>query len=111
MRDFFAATVFYTLSVLLFAVMLIDYVIWVGKSILSGCNLGVVGTAQGLLSARFFAHNLGTGDDRPANRLMMALPGISPNRSSLADSHSASTARWERRLKGSAHGTAMQLQS
>ena len=72
------AAVFYVLSILLFPVSLIGYVIWVGKSILSGRGSGVSGTAQGPLSARFFEHGLGTREDEPAARLMMVVPGVPP---------------------------------
>jgi methyltransferase (TIGR00027 family) len=77
-RDRIAATVFYILSVLLFPVTLIGYVIWVGKGIFTGHASGVSATAQGPLSARWFEHNLGTRQDEPANRLMMILPGVPP---------------------------------
>jgi len=77
-RGRIAATVFYTLSVLLFPVTLIGYVIWVGKAFLAGRTSGVSGTAQGPLSARWFQHNLGVRRDEPANRLMMVLPGVPP---------------------------------
>jgi methyltransferase (TIGR00027 family) len=73
-----AATVYYLLSILLFPITLIGYVIWVGKSILAGRGSGVSGTAQGPLSARFFEHRLGTREDEPANRLMMVLPNVPP---------------------------------
>jgi len=75
-RDPIAATVFYILSVLLFPVTLIGYVIWVGKALLAGRTSGVSGTAQGPLSARWFQHNLGTRRDEAANRLMLVLPGV-----------------------------------
>jgi hypothetical protein len=78
MRDRIAATGYYILSVLLFPVTLIGYVIWVGKGILTGRGSGVSGTAQGPLSARWFEHDLGTRRDDPANRLPMVVPGISP---------------------------------
>lgn len=77
MRDLIAATVFYILSVLLFPVTLLGYVIWTG-SLLAGRGSGVSATAQGPLSARWFEHNLGTREDEPANRLMMVLPGVPP---------------------------------
>jgi methyltransferase (TIGR00027 family) len=73
---FVAAAVYYLLYVLLFPVTLIGYMIWFGKSILSGRGSGVSGTAQGSLSARFFEHKLGTREDEPANRLMMVLPNV-----------------------------------
>ncbi len=75
-RGLIAAAVFYILSVLLFPVTLIGYVIWVGKAILTGRGSGVSGTAQGPLSARWFMHNLGTREDEPSNQLMMVLPGV-----------------------------------
>ena len=52
--------------------------IWVGGALLGGRGSGVSGTAQGPLSARFFAHELGTRQDEPAKRLMMALPNVPP---------------------------------
>ncbi|MFN8443493.1 MAG: SAM-dependent methyltransferase [Caldilineaceae bacterium] len=78
MRTFFAATVFYLLNIVLFPVTLLGYVIWVGKLLLIGRRSGVSGTAQGPLSARWFMHNLGTRQDEAANRLLLAVPGISP---------------------------------
>jgi hypothetical protein len=60
MRDLIAATVFNILSVLLFPVTLVGYVLWIGKTYLAGRTSGVSGTAQGPLSARWFEHNLGT---------------------------------------------------
>jgi methyltransferase (TIGR00027 family) len=78
MRDLIAATVFNILSVLLFPVTLVGYVLWIGKTYLAGRTSGVSGTAQGPLSARWFEHNLGTRVDEPANRLMMVLPGVPP---------------------------------
>jgi methyltransferase (TIGR00027 family) len=77
-RDLVAAIAYNIFSILLFPITLIGYVIWVGGAILSGRGSGVSGTAQGPLSARFFEHKLGTRQDEPANRLMMALPNIPP---------------------------------
>jgi len=77
-RELIAAIVFYMLSILLFPVTLIGYVIWVGKTILTGRGSGVSRTAQGPLSIRWFMHHLGTREDEPSNRLMMVLPGVSP---------------------------------
>jgi hypothetical protein len=74
-RDPIATTVFYILSVLLFPVTLLGYVIWTG-SLLAGRRSGVSATAQGPLSARWFEHNLGAREDQPADRLMMVLPGV-----------------------------------
>ena len=70
--------VFYFLSVLLFPVTLLGYVIWVGKIVLTGRKSGVSATAQGPLAARFTEHKLGTRLDEPANRLMLALPNVPP---------------------------------
>src|SRR5512145_125852 len=78
MRDFIAATVYYIISILLFPVSLLGYVIWVGKGFLTGNPSGVSVTAQGPLSARWFMHNLGTRQDEPANRLMALVPSVSP---------------------------------
>jgi methyltransferase (TIGR00027 family) len=77
-HDLIAATIFYILSVLLFPIMLIGYIIWIGKAYLAGRKSGVSVTAQGPLSARWIEHNLGTRRDEPANRLMMVLPNVSP---------------------------------
>jgi methyltransferase (TIGR00027 family) len=73
-----AAAVFYILSILLFPVTLVGYIIWIGKGILSKNTSGVSATAQGPLSARWGEHNLGTRPDEPANRLMPLLPGVPP---------------------------------
>jgi methyltransferase (TIGR00027 family) len=77
-RNLLAATIYNFLSLLLFPVTLLDYVIWVGQALLTWRGSGVSGTAQGPLSARFFEHKLGTREDEPANRLMMALPNVPP---------------------------------
>jgi hypothetical protein len=50
-RDPIAATTFYTVCVLLFPVMLVGYVLWVGNAYVGRAS-GVSGTAQGPLSAR-----------------------------------------------------------
>jgi methyltransferase (TIGR00027 family) len=73
-----AAAVFYLLSLLLFPVSLLGYVIWIGKGILGGKTPGVSATAQGPLAARWTEHNLGTRPDEPANRLLPLLPGVPP---------------------------------
>ncbi len=72
-----AALVFYTLSLLLFPIMLLGYVIWIGKMYLVGHSSGVSMTAQGPLSARWLEHVLGARQDEAAARLLMAVPGIS----------------------------------
>jgi O-methyltransferase involved in polyketide biosynthesis len=55
--------------------ILLGYIVWVGKSIVSGRS-GVSGTAQGPLSARFSEHNFGTRHDPAADRLIRVLPGV-----------------------------------
>ncbi|MBV8180432.1 MAG: class I SAM-dependent methyltransferase, partial [Mycobacterium sp.] len=55
--------------------ILIGYIVWVGKAIATGRS-GVSGTAQGPLTARFFEHNVGTRQDEAADRLLRALPGV-----------------------------------
>lgn len=77
-RDPTAAAVFYILYILLLPVTVVGYVLWVGKALLAGLGSGVSGTAQGSLSARYFEHHLGTRRDEPSNRLLTALPGVSP---------------------------------
>lgn len=77
MRPLLAAGVFYLLSVLLFPVTLLGYVLWTG-SLLARRGSGVSATAQGPLSARWFEHQLGTRKDEPADRLMRVLPGVPP---------------------------------
>lgn len=76
-RDPLAVIVFYTVCVLLIPVLLLGYVLWVGK-IYAGRRSGVSGTAQGPLAARWFQHQLGMRRDEAANRLLMVLPGVSP---------------------------------
>jgi methyltransferase (TIGR00027 family) len=77
-RDLLAAPVFSVLSVLLFPVTLLGYVIWVGKTLFTGRGSGVSRTAQGPLSIRWFMHRLGTRQDEPSNRLLLLLPGVPP---------------------------------
>lgn len=77
MRRFIAATVFYTLNIVLSPVTLLGYIIWTG-SLLVKRGSGISATAQGPLSARWFEHNLGTRKDEPAARLMAVLPGVPP---------------------------------
>ncbi len=71
-----AAAAFYGINALLFPVTLTGYVLWLGK-VVTGRGTGVSGTAQGPLSTRYFEHKLGTREDEPAARLMMAVPGVS----------------------------------
>ena len=76
-RDLIASAAFHILSILLFPVSLIGYLIVIGKGLLSWGRSGVSATAQGPLSARWAEHNLGTRKDEAANRLMLQLPGVS----------------------------------
>ena len=77
MRKFVAASIFYLLTILLFPVTLLGYVIWIGR-LLTQRQSGVSATAQGPLSARWVQHQLGTRRDEAAHRLLMVLPGVSP---------------------------------
>lgn len=77
MRKLVAAPVYYLLTVLLFPVTLLGYVIWIAR-LLIGRRSGVSATAQGPLSARWVQHQLGTRHDEGAQRLLMVLPGVSP---------------------------------
>lgn len=77
-RDVFSAAVFYLLSILLFPVMLLGYLIWIGKGIIAGNKAGVSATAQGPLFTRWLQHRLGVRRDEAANRLLPLLPGIPP---------------------------------
>lgn len=76
-HDPIAAIVYYIVYILLLPVMLVGYVLWVGK-LYAGRRSGVSATAQGPLSARWFQHQLGTRRDVPAHRLLMVLPSVSP---------------------------------
>ncbi len=78
MSNSLRAIVFSIISILLFPVTLIGYVIWIGKILVSGRGSGVSSTAQAPLVGRWGLHNLGTRRDEASNRLMMVLPGISP---------------------------------
>jgi O-methyltransferase involved in polyketide biosynthesis len=73
-----AAAVFYIISVLLFPISALGYLLWIVKLLLVGRSSGVSLTAQGPLSARWLQHHLGIRRDEPANRLMMVVPGVSP---------------------------------
>ncbi|MFN8488593.1 MAG: SAM-dependent methyltransferase [Caldilineaceae bacterium] len=71
-----AAIIFYVLSVLLFPISLLGYLIWVGKITLAKNKTGVSQTAQGPLFGRWFMHKLGIRPDEPSHRLLPLLPGI-----------------------------------
>jgi O-methyltransferase involved in polyketide biosynthesis len=66
---------FYFLCTLMSPVIVVGYILWVGKLFAAGRS-GVSATAQGPLSARFSEHNFGTRQDEAADRLMRALPGV-----------------------------------
>ena len=66
---------FYLLCTLMSPVILVGYLVWVGKLFVTGRS-GESATAQGPLSARFSEHNFGTRYDEAADRLMRALPGV-----------------------------------
>lgn len=70
-----APAIFYAVSVALAPVAVVGYLAWVGSLVIRRKS-GVSATAQGPLSARWLAHNLGTRLDEPAQRLMGALPGV-----------------------------------
>ncbi len=77
MHNPIAAVIFYIINIILFPLILVGYVLWVGKAY-AGRKSSVSGTAQGPLSARWFQHHLGIRQDDAANRLMMLLPSVSP---------------------------------
>jgi methyltransferase (TIGR00027 family) len=77
-RDVVAALVFYILSVLLFPVSLLGYVILIAYLLTAGRKSGVSISAQGPLSARWSQHYLGVRQDEAAYRLMTALLGSFP---------------------------------
>ncbi len=78
MTDSIAAIVYYLISILLFPVSLLGYVIWVGKGLATWGKSGVSGTAQGPLTARAAMHNMGVRQDDAAYRLLLVLPGVPP---------------------------------
>ncbi|HEV7962046.1 MAG TPA: SAM-dependent methyltransferase [Actinoplanes sp.] len=75
MRKLGSAVAYYVLCTLMSPLILIGYIVWVGKTIATGRS-GVSGTAQGPLTARFSEHNFGTRQDEAADRLIRALPGV-----------------------------------
>ncbi len=78
MSNLVRTIIFTIISILLFPVTLIGYVIWIGKILVSGRGSGVSSTAQAPLVGRWGLHNLGPRRAEASNRLMMVLPGISP---------------------------------
>jgi methyltransferase (TIGR00027 family) len=77
MRKLVSAVAYYSLCTLMSPLILIGYIVWVGKTIATGRS-GVSGTAQGPLTARFSEHNFGTRQDEAADRLIRVLPGVPP---------------------------------
>jgi methyltransferase (TIGR00027 family) len=71
-----AAAVYYLINILLFPITLIGYVI-MSVSFFAGRKSSASGTALAPLTGRWLFHNLGTRQDEPANRLMMAMSGFS----------------------------------
>jgi len=71
-----AALAFNALSILMFPVMLVGYVIWVGGIMLRRQGSGVSATAQGPLTVRYTEHNVGTREDEAANRLLPVVPSV-----------------------------------
>jgi methyltransferase (TIGR00027 family) len=71
-----AVAVYYLLNILLFPITLIGYVL-MSVSFVAGRKSAVSGTALAPLTGRWLLHNLGTRPDEPANRLMMAMAGVS----------------------------------
>lgn len=70
-----AAFVYYLLNILLFPFTLIGYVV-MSVSFYAGRKSAVSGTALSPLTGRWLLHNLGSRQDEPANRLMMAMAGL-----------------------------------
>jgi methyltransferase (TIGR00027 family) len=70
-----AAAVYYLLNILLFPITLIGYVL-MSVSFYAGRKSSVSGTALAPLTGRWLLHNLGSRQDEPANRLMMAMAGL-----------------------------------
>jgi methyltransferase (TIGR00027 family) len=71
-----AAAVYYLINILLFPITVIGYVI-MSVSFYAGQKSAVSGTALAPLTGRWLFHNLGTRPDGAANRLMMAMSGLS----------------------------------
>lgn len=78
MRDFLSAAIYYLLYLILLPLTAAGYIIWAGGALIGGRGSGISGTAQGPLSARYFAHALGARRDEAAARLMLALPNVPP---------------------------------
>ena len=70
-----AAAVYYLLTILLSPIMLIGYTL-MSLSFVAGRKSAVSGTALAALYGRGLLHNLGSRQDEPAQRLMMAMAGL-----------------------------------
>lgn len=71
-----AAIVYYLLNILMFPITLIGYVV-MSAEFYGKRNSAVSGTALSPLTGRWLLHNMGTRLDEPANRLLMAMSGLS----------------------------------
>jgi methyltransferase (TIGR00027 family) len=71
-----SAAIYYLLYILLLPITLIGYVLLSGRFI-AGRKSAVSGSALAPLTGRWLFHNLGNRQDEPANRLMMAMAGLS----------------------------------
>jgi len=70
------AIIYYLINILLFPITVIGNLIMT-ISFIASRNSKVSGTALSPLVARWLLHNLGSRKDEPANRLMVAISGIS----------------------------------
>ncbi len=70
------AAVYYIINILLFPITLTGYVV-MSVYFLARRKSPVSGTALAPLLGRWLLHNLGSRPDEPANRLMMAMAGLS----------------------------------
>jgi methyltransferase (TIGR00027 family) len=70
-----SAVGFYLLCALMSPLILVGYVVWVGRIVTTG-HSGVSVTAQGPLTVRATEHSFGTRQDEAADRLLRVLPGV-----------------------------------
>ncbi|MCA0294196.1 MAG: SAM-dependent methyltransferase [Actinobacteria bacterium] len=70
------AVPYYAITVLLFPLSLIGYVLWVAAALSRTKRSGVSMTAQGPLSTRWAMHRFGVRSDPAADRIMPILPGV-----------------------------------
>jgi methyltransferase (TIGR00027 family) len=73
---FIPAAIYYLINILLFPITAIGYVV-MSVSFYGGRKSPVSGTALAPLTGRWLFHNLGTRPDEAADRLMMAMSGLS----------------------------------